>query len=279
MRPIALNPLFLKLYDRVCAVTASSAPVLEHLSWVYDGCRLQRPAPAAVRLGLFGDEHHGYTVTVDGIPAAQEPTLLAALLYLDLEILRRPLFLNSPLLGFHASWIARGSRAVLLVGEGGCGKSSLCHQMLSLGFEYGSEEVAAFSADGRLLPLPRRIMFKPDNPLIPQLGIRQDPRNLLAGFDGRFYVLPPGVSLASSGFYDCTFVFLHYQDDGPELEALPLKTLDALQRLCGAAFRLQAMSSSLFAALVGSLSPERAVAVNYSSPGAALAFLLKLADG
>jgi hypothetical protein len=277
--PISLPPLFLEIFGRVCEVASSSAAALTHLGWVYAGCLLPFPAPAAVRLGLFGDELAGYTVTVDGAPGAQEAALTAALLHLDLELLRRPLFLQPRLLGLHAAWAARGGRAVLLVGEGGCGKSSLCYLLASRGLACGSEEVAAFSGEGRLLPFKRRIMWKREHPLISRLGIEQDSRNLLAGLDGRFYVLPPGVSWASAGFYDCVFAFLRYQEGGPDLETIPLDTMAALERLGAASFDLRAMSRDLFAALVRSLGPERAVAVNYASLDAAMTFILELVNG
>lgn len=271
--------MYFKLFDRVCEVRASSGPVLDHLAWVYEGCRLRPPGHAEVRLDLRGDELTGYTVSLDGTRVAAAATLPAALLLLDLELLRWPLFLNPSLLLFHAAWLAKDRRALLLVGEGGSGKSSLGYLLAARGLALGSEEVAAFAGTGRLLPFPRRILLKADNPLVPRLALKQDPRNLLAAVDGRFYVLPPQVSWAPPGFYDCTFVFLNYQAGGPGLQVALLDTLEALQLLVGAAFGLKGLSPSLFAVLVESLEPARALALTYASLEEACAFLGELAHG
>jgi|GEM_PF-3450893 hypothetical protein len=267
------------MFGRVCEVAASSLPVLAHLSWVYEGCRLASPAPPVVRLQLKGEDKAGYTVTVNGSPVAGGSSLFSALLLLDLEILRLPLFFPPPLPGFHAAWVARGKEAFILAGEGGCGKSSLCYLLVLHGFAYGSDEATAFSPDGGLLPLPRRIMLKGDNPLIPRLALKQDDRNLLAGFDGRFYVLPEDFCLAPPGFYDLSFVFLKYQGDLAMIKVTPVRTLDALRSLLGLAFRLKTVTPSLFALLVKSLGPGRALVLEYGSLDQALAFLLELADG
>lgn len=279
MKAITLPPLFLELYGRGCEVRSSSGTVLDHLAWVYEGCQVKRPLQPQVRLGLHGDGESGYTITVEGIPVAADPSLLTALLLLDLEILRWPLFLNLPLLLIHAAWIAQGKKALLLVGEGGCGKSSLGYLLVRAGLSYGSEEVAAFSPEGKLLPFPRRILLKADNPLVTRLALKQDSRNLLARVDGRFYVLPPEMSWASPGFYDCTFVFLQFRPDGPGLQVTPLKTLEALRRLLAAAFSLKGLGSPLFSILVQALGPDQALALKYASLEEACSFLVGLVNG
>ena len=274
-----MKPLLLRVFDAVCAVAVEPGPVRDHLAFVYEQTRIRENALPDISLGFSGQPDGSFKVEADGETLLEEARLLPALLCLDQEILRRPLVLRAGVAGFHAAWLAHRDAAFFLVGPGGCGKSTLAYELGRRGFAYGADEVAALAtADGRVLPFPRKIMLKADNPLIPGLDLPQSPLNLLSALDGRYYVWPPGMAAAAPGHYRTYFFFLEYQPDC-QLEAVPLDTLAALEKLFAACFRLHRVNQTLYQMLVQALGPQTAFALRYSSPGAAAAFIREIRDG
>lgn len=273
-----MKSLRLRIFDSICLVSTNLTPVHDHLRFVYERCRVKKTNPPDLRFELVRNGEGNFKVGVEGAANDPRSSLLPALLALEWEMTRRALFRNSNLAAFHAAWVARDDTALVLVGEGGSGKSTLSFELAREGWAYGSDEAAAFSGgDGRLIPFPRRILLKEDNPLITRRHLPQSRRNLLALMDGRYYVWPPKVNAAPPGCYDCYYFFLHFQPQG-RFKTTPLETLDALKQLLAARFFEGPMSPALFHHLVQTLGPNRAFEVCYSSPVEVKKFLHRVRD-
>ncbi len=60
----------------------------------------------------------------------------------------------------HAAVVARGDAALILPGEPGSGKSTLCAALVQRGWRLLSDELALLSPDFRITPLPRPVALK-----------------------------------------------------------------------------------------------------------------------
>jgi hypothetical protein len=67
-----------------------------------------------------------------------------------------------PLPSLHAAGISRSGVGLLLTGESGAGKTTLCHAMLERRFDYLSEEWMVFDSDLRARGIPRPFHFVSD---------------------------------------------------------------------------------------------------------------------
>lgn len=103
----------------------------------------------------------------------------------------------------HAAVVARGERALILPGEPGAGKSTLCAELVGHGWRLLSDELALLSPESRrLTPVPRPIGLKgPSIELIrdrfPTAEIGPACRDTAKGTVA--HLLPPAASVAAGG--------------------------------------------------------------------------------
>jgi hypothetical protein len=185
-RPIAVGPFHFvvvsddadvtRRFDRLLAAfpesTDPSAPtvvvLLEH-----------RRDPSGVPTGLFDSE-------VEGEVIAQGVTLADQEFRISRRLNQRKLDGEPDLLHVHSAAVARDGAAVLLVGKGGSGKSTLTAALVRAGWQYVTDEiVSARPANGRVVAYPRPITLRkgvwscfpelapfPDTPLTENEGAR-----------------------------------------------------------------------------------------------------------
>jgi hypothetical protein len=114
----------------------------------------------------------------------------------------------------HAGVVAYRSKAILLAGPSGSGKSRLVQELLRQGAEYCSDEYAILDTLGNVRPYPRALMIRKD-------GEEQHPV-LASDFGAKVRTGPAPVAL---------ILFLRYQPDAPGLDIAPLDRSEALIRL------------------------------------------------
>jgi hypothetical protein len=150
----------------------------------------------------------GYVVT--GQPESPSPaeSMEDALRRVRYEVVLRLIEARSDLLWLHAAAAAHGRGALLIVGPGGAGKSTLVTALLAHGFRYlGDDVVPVDLGTGRVVPFPAapavrqgpgRWLPPGDVTALPRTGIRV-PRRLVAR-------APVGVA---------ALVFPRYVGEGP----------------------------------------------------------------
>ncbi|NJL07324.1 MAG: hypothetical protein HC900_02975 [Methylacidiphilales bacterium] len=135
--------------------------------------------------------------------------------------------------------MAREDHAILFAGDGGSGKSGLCLKAMARGFRCGAEDVT-FLADNRLVPFPRAIQLRRDDPLLDAI----DPARRFEGCDGRMCVeVRPEEAAIEMSAATSTVVLLDPAADGPPRVLSPL---EGLQRLLGLCHRLDRATQPLF---------------------------------
>lgn len=246
--------------DRAYGLESASPAALAFFRRAYAAC-LRPPGGEAGRFTLAPCDD-GWLVRIDGAELVRAP-LIEAMHRLDWEMVRRAVKQDSRCAAFHAGWVARDGRALLFAGEGASGKSGLCLRAMMRGFRCGAEDVTFFSGD-RLVPFPRAIQLRRDDPLLD--GI--EPARRFEGCDGRVCVeVRLDEAAAETTAERLTVVVLDPTADGP---AQPLSPLEGVQRLLGLCHRLDRTSQALFDTITTLAAAGR---VLVASPAAALALL------
>lgn len=113
---------------------------------------------AAVPAARFSIQRDGdaYLLERDGTPLRLDTGLAMALRHLEGEIVRHWMRARPEWIWLHAGGAVIDDRAVLLVGPGGSGKSTLVTALVERGWSYLSDEVVPIDPmTGRALPFPR----------------------------------------------------------------------------------------------------------------------------
>ncbi|NJO53820.1 MAG: hypothetical protein HC829_02370 [Bacteroidales bacterium] len=222
------------------------------------------PAAPGGEAGRFALEQCGpdWLVRADGAEFARAP-LREAMHLVDWELARRAVKQDSPCAAFHAAWVAREDHAILFAGDGGSGKSGLCLKAMARGFRCGAEDVT-FLAGDRLVPFPRAIQLRRDDPLLDAI----DPARRFEGCDGRVCVeVRPDEAAPEMASEQMTVVVLDPAASGPPRVLSPL---EGLQRLFGLCHRLDRATQPLFDTFTALAATGRIVV---STPDAALSLL------
>lgn len=145
-------------------VTTAVAGMVPHLAFLYGDFLLSQGlcyADAEVSVRRARGSLRRVSIYSDGrrffgpIPRTEAIPLIEWTL--NLCVFHRP----SPHLLIHAAVVEKGGRAMILPGEAGAGKSTLCAALIHRGWRLLSDEVAVVRvADGRLLPVPRPVSLK-----------------------------------------------------------------------------------------------------------------------
>jgi hypothetical protein len=231
-------------------------------------------------LTLLGPNENNtrYRLYFDSVLFVERLEFADALLQLEHSLLQRSVKEGKGITVFHAAWVSLNHQAILLIGESGTGKTSLCHQLLERGFHYGSDEAAGFqNRTGFLLPFHRKLLIKPQSPIYTDDLQKFNADNFFWSVDRRAYLVPPGhpARWASAGPYQLFFVFPHYDSLGPGCECKELSTWESLQLLLLHCFQLKSMDQVLFRRLLGALEPRRCLNINYSDAQVATNSILR----
>lgn len=255
--------LTIRVGDRAYGLTGSRSQALAYFGRAYAAC-LGHPSEesACFALEQRGSAWHGLC---DGDEftrgALSDVTRLV-----DWELTRRAVKRDSTCAAFHAAWAALGSRAVMLAGDGGAGKSRLCLQLVGEGLRCGAEDVT-FVDDGRLIPFPRAVQIRRDDPVLHEV----EPERIFPGLDGRMCVaVEPGEAADPTPAMMVAFLDPS-AGAGTARRLAPLAALERLFRLC---HRLDRVTGPVFASFV-----ELAVAGRmYVLPRDPLAAILALVE-
>ncbi len=145
-------------------VTTAVAHAADHLAFLYGdfllsngGCiadaevSVRRARGLLRRVSIYSDGRRffGPVPRTEAIPLIEWT--------LNLCVFHRP----CPHLLIHAAVVEKEGRAMILPGEAGAGKSTLCAALIHRGWRLLSDEVAVVRiGDGRLLPVPRPVSLK-----------------------------------------------------------------------------------------------------------------------
>jgi len=96
----------------------------------------------------------------DGVPVLKHVSAADGFGYLTWHMMREAVARAGYVI-VHAGVVARGDRAVVLPGHSGSGKSTLVAGLVRAGYDYLSDEMAAFDpATAQLIPVPRAMTIK-----------------------------------------------------------------------------------------------------------------------
>jgi len=191
-----------------------------------------------------------YVVRCDGEEYARYQDLLQAVLELEFMAFQVPMKRMAGIALFHAAWLLKGHRAMILFGRGESGKSSLAYELSARGYAFGSDEWTGVDETGAFVPFPRKILLKSGNPLIKQYSLKSSCRNILRKLDGRIYADIPGSGkVAVKGVYDPVLFFLKKKPEKPTA-LKEVSELKAIGEMVAACPNRKKMSERLFQTLV-----------------------------
>jgi hypothetical protein len=134
------------------AVTAEPQCLAAQFAGLYHGCT---PTAGSTRPQLeleFRRAAGTYSLRADGVAIAISSNVRDVFARASVEVDRASVAASSrEYLLIHASCVARGSRAALIVGPSGAGKSTLAAALTRAGAEYVGDEVIGVYADGRAI--------------------------------------------------------------------------------------------------------------------------------
>jgi hypothetical protein len=161
-----------------------------------------------------------------------EPQFLGS--YLELLILNAALDGTPNLAAAHAAVVARGSRAALVCGDGGAGKSTLVLSLLRRGCAYLSDEVALLDlAAGRVQAYPRSLGIREGSlSLIGEQTIGADVSQVTTLAGDRKWLLDPGEVGTAGICHEAVPAHLWFLSGfGPEPRITEMDPWEATRRL------------------------------------------------
>jgi hypothetical protein len=139
---------------RQVVVESDEGPLLVAVRAPFRALEAPAPDPDAPHL-LVSRRPDGYVVTGGREGISRLGSLEETLVSVRYEVVRQLIEARSDLLWLHAGAVARGGRALLIVGPGGVGKSTLATALLDRGFRYLGDDVAPIDlGTGRVVPFP-----------------------------------------------------------------------------------------------------------------------------
>ncbi len=197
-------------------VSIGSADVLARLRTVFPQAELAIAADSdsdkpQVRLVVERQRSCGlFRVLLDDKPIGHRLAADEAVALVEHRIIRETALRTRSHLAFHGAAVADSKGVVALLGEGGSGKTTLCAELVSRGWDYFSDELALVElTTRRASPFHRALLFKP------QVSAAQSSwasaRPTIA--DGRRYVHWDALHPESAGYGAKVrkLVFCHYR--------------------------------------------------------------------
>jgi hypothetical protein len=174
---------------------------------------------------------------------------------------------------FHAGAVALGSRAVLMPGPSGTGKSTLTAGLVHAGARYFSDDVVPMAASGRIVPVPVGLCLKRGSWTLMDEAL-PPPATVGGQSAARHRYLDPatiGTVGPREGLPIAAIVFPRYRPGAP-LEVEELDPLAALEGIVAARAWLSLHPPDL-ALVLEVLRTRRAVALTYGTLQDALSFI------
>lgn len=139
----------------------SVAHAFEHL---FGACRADggpRSPDSRMTIAVMrGDSDGLWSVRFDGILAAQFDSLSQILPFLETTVCQFLLYHRADRLPLHAGAVRSERGAIVMPGEKGSGKSTLCLWLASRGWDYLGDELVWIDSEGRVEPFPKAAAIK-----------------------------------------------------------------------------------------------------------------------
>lgn len=242
-RPARVEARLYALGDRRAALCSEAPDIAADLNAVLAPLRSEDGDGITGRIDVLVDEGR-FAVIRDGEPVFGRTDVSVARHLALREIL---IALHGPdrvAAVLHAAAVERAGRALLLAGDSGAGKSSLSLALLGEGWRLTTDDLAAVTPEGALLPFPTPISLKPGtrNLLPPAAKAKTTP-----GGVGAFeiaYLSPPATTPADAKVRAEAILFPRFAlGTAPALERLSPETAFARLFACGA--RVVGVSGSI----------------------------------
>ena len=123
------------------------------------GACVRSSAEPCARLKLVAADDNSFAIFEEGVPAIEALSREEALLHLSEIVTRRLAECVDTGVSLHSGVVGWNGRSVLIPGNSGAGKSSLTAWFVSKGFEYVTDELAAFNGEG-IVGFPRSLMLR-----------------------------------------------------------------------------------------------------------------------
>jgi hypothetical protein len=226
---IAAPAWTLRLADRRIALSVADLTLAVLLERITRHLWEETAAPPDVRLRLAGTPTD-WRLDVDGVAVAAGDTLDEAVARTLSELVAAGCATDQRLLALHAAGVSRAGQGVLLIGQGGVGKTTLAAALNASGWELLSDDVIPVTLEGQLLGLGMSLCLKAGSwpalaPWLPDLD--HAPLVERAGRPVRFP--PPPGPIHRGPLPTAAFLFPRYQ---PGREAA-LEALDPVRVLRG----------------------------------------------
>lgn len=184
----------------------------------------------------------------------------------------------------HAAVVERGGLAVLMPGEPGAGKSTLCAAMAHRGWRLFSDEMALLTpGSNQLTPIPRPVCLKNESidvirRFAPLAAIGEAFRDTRKGDVAHMRAPDEAVLRAEETASARWLVFPRYRA-GADLEVVPVSKPEAVLRLADQCFNYAHLGGEAFHTLCAVVDGADCFSLNYSRLPEAIAFFDQLTGG
>ncbi len=195
--PPAASTWMLQLADRRMALVVDDPVLAEPLARIIDHL--------GVEPGLFPDHclrlsgiASGWRLAVDGAPIAAGDAFDEAIARTVSELVEWGCDINSRLLVLHAAGLSQSGRGVLLIGQGGAGKTTLAAALNAEGFGLLGDDVIPVNLDGQLVGIGMSLCLKSGSwPILASRLPNLDHAPLIERFGQQVrFSPPPGLPLS-----------------------------------------------------------------------------------
>lgn len=178
----------------------------------------------------------------------------------------------------HAAVLARGGRAIVLPGQPGAGKSTLCAALALSGWRLLSDELTIISREsGQVRGVPRPVSLKEASIAVirarfPDAVMSEPVRDTRKGAIA--YVQPPETSVrAGAARVPVGFIVFPIYKTGSGLEVTPVSRAQALARLLDQTFNVGLLGGEGFAQLARVVAGAACYTMTYDDMERALAWI------
>ncbi|QQS54337.1 MAG: PqqD family peptide modification chaperone [Candidatus Competibacteraceae bacterium] len=268
--PPAASTWMLQLADRRMALVVDDPALAEPLARIIDHLGVEPGLFPDHRLRLSGIAS-GWRLAVDGAPIAAGDAFDEAIARTVSELVEWGCDINSRLLVLHAAGLSQSGRGVLLIGQGGSGKTTLAAALNAEGFGLLGDDVIPVNLDGQLVGIGMSLCLKSGSwPVLASCLPNLDHAPLIERFGQQVRFSPPPGPVMRGPIPMGVFLFPHYRPSGgPTLE--PLEPVAVLQRIVEAEPVISTLDPDRLNTLTRWVSSVPAFALTYAHLDQALA--------